>query len=274
MNEFMKKIKSQILVLAWLIMAGGIANAQIDTLHVSDGETTYLVFSEAVDLVDIGRPGEYFARIEGQSVFLKAKSNLSRRTNILVRHGQNYYTAVLDYTVSPRQHLYDFRAMMGFKEQHVEGNSKGEEVNYPRLRKHLKMISGGKENIRGLRSSRNGIKIKVTYLKNDRDATYLGIAMANNSSIAYQLDFVGFSLEEKRGRKFSRNNLYEQDILPLQATVPKVIPAGGGGRLYYALPLYAMTSRGKLNIIFRESSGSRTIELSIPAREINNADTF
>lgn len=269
----MKKNAIILLMLAWLVTSARIANAQADTIYVSDAETVYLIFAEEVALVDIGRTGEYLARIEGQSVFLKAKDNLAQQTNILVRHGQDYFTATLDFAVDPAQNLYDFRKDYDGNELE-QGDNKKSDFNLSEVEAQLNILKEEKGKARGLRHSRHNLKLKVTHIRNGREATYLGISIANNSSIAYEVDFVGFSLSEKQGRKFSKNNSYRKDITPYVSSGAQVIPRQEGASLYFALPLYAMTSRGKLDIAVREKHGSRILRVSIPARKINKAPTF
>lgn len=270
----MKKTSINLLLLAWLISPIGIANAQTDTIYVSDAETVYLIFAEEVALVDIGRTGEYHARIEGQSVFLKARDDLAQQTNILVRHGQDYFTATVAFTDAPAQNLYDYRKMNEIIEPGQRKDDTKVKFNASKVEAHLNILKEEKGKARGLRHSRHNLKLKVTHIRNGREATYLGISIANNSSIAYEVDFVGFSLSEKQGRKFSKNNSYRKDITPYVSSGAQVIPRQEGASLYFALPLYAMTSRGKLDIAVREKHGSRILRVSIPARKINKAPTF
>lgn len=249
--------------------------AQPDTLYVSDTETVYLVFPESIALVDIGRASDYLARIEGECVFIKAKDDHAQLTNLLVKtSNQHYFITKIDYAKAPLKNLYDFREEKEFKIEREQEKSKDSKIDLEKIEARLMRLKQETGNVKGLRSSGNHLKLKVTHLQNGRQATYLGIRIANNSSIDYKVDFAGFTLSEKKGRRFSGNNSYQQDITPYIALGKPVIPRYEQASLYYALPLYAMASRGKLEIIIREKGGSRTLRLSIPARKINKAATF
>ena len=242
----------------------------IDTIYVSNTENTYLLFPEEVNLVDIGRTGAFAARIEGECVFLKALTSQSVQTSFLVRYGKQYMIAKLVNSNSPKKILYDFR---GNTSPPVDSGveKKEEKVEHKAAAEGLETIKEQKGRKITPVKSQHGLKVGITHLQNDREATYLGIFLRNNSSIDYKIDFVGFALVEKRGRRFSRNNRVQKELIPFASNGPTVIQAGEEEVLFYALPLYAMSSRGKLQIQIREKRGARILRLSIPSRKINNA---
>ncbi|WP_224995068.1 DUF4138 domain-containing protein [Cesiribacter sp. SM1] len=240
-----------------------------DTVFVSDTETTYLIFPEEVQLVDIGRTGEYFARIEGKSVFLKARSKTSGPTNIFVRFGGAYYTARIAFALVPAQSLYDFSKQPAAG-QEPSGGSPVAAVLLEKLAQQEAVMQN-----RSLRQrARHGLALRLMHLQNDRQLLLLGMCLANNSSIDYRLDFVGFSFQEKRGKLFSRNNSYRKEVRPVAEIVPQRISALEQGSLYYALPLFAMTRRGRLEILIREQEGARLLRIKVPARLINKAPLY
>lgn len=238
-----------------------------DTIWVSDTETTYLLFPNEVQLIDIGRTGDYFAKIEGKSVFLKARSNASGPTNFLVRYGSEYYTARIQFAALPARSLYDMRV---YPATQVEEEKVAHDVAGAKLARLREEADQG-----GLQQrSRHGLTLRLTQLQIDRLGIYLAMHLSNPSSIDYQLDFVGFSFQEKKGRRFSRNNSFSKEVRPNAQAAPELIPAHGEAELLYALPLFAMSSRGRLLIQFREKEGSRILRMSIPARRINRATLF
>jgi hypothetical protein len=240
-----------------------------DTVFVSDGETTYLIFPEEVQLVDIGRTGEYFARIEGKSVFLKARSKASGPTNIFVRFGGAHYTARLVFALLPAQNLYDFSKQPTAGPE-SSGSSPAAAILLDKLVQQEADMQG-----RTLRQrARHGLALRLTHLQNDRQLLLLGMRLANSSSVDYRLDFVGFSFQEKRGKLFSRNNSYRKEVRPFAEMAPQHIPAREERQLYYALPLFAMTRRGRLEILIREQEGARLLRIRVPARMINKAPLY
>lgn len=245
--------------------------AQTDTIFVSDTETTYLLFPEEVLLVDIGRTGEYFARIEGKSVFLKARNQQSGPTNILVRFGQSYFTARLIFAYLPERHLYQLAETAA-----SSGSAAGSDVrdgmpDPASIRATLHALKEEPVAQAVRQRARHGLRLRITHLQHDRHFIYLGMQLSNSSTVDYRPDFVGFSFEEKRGRRFSRNNRYSKEVRPVAAEAPGLVPGFGEAELFYALPLYAMTSRGRLRIILREKDGARVLRISVPARKINQS---
>lgn len=241
------------------------ADTPPDTIFVSHTETTYLLFPEDVLLVDIGRTGEYFARIEGRSVFLKARDRQAGPTNMLVRFGQAYFTVRLVYSDLPEQHLY----RLG--EEATRPEMAAEEQGSSRILDRLHRLK--EESAGGLVRQRrkHALHLRITHLQHDEQAIYLGLQLSNGSSVDYKTDFAGFRFEEKRGRRFSRNNTYNKEVRPFAAIAPEVIPGQGEAAMFYALPLYAMTSRGRLRILLQEKDGARVLKLSVPARLINQS---
>ena len=242
---------------------------RIDTIYVSNTENTYLLFPEKVELVDIGRLGAFAARIEGECVFLKALTSQAVQTSFLVRYGKQYLIGKLVYTESPKKILYDFRGNTSPPATSEE--KKRDEANSAAIEERLEAIKTQKGRRIISAKSQHGLKVGITHLQNDRKATYLGISLKNYSSIDYKIDFVGFTLVEKRGRRFSRNNRIRKELFPYASSSQTVIKAGEEGILFYALPLYALNSRGKLQIKIREKNGARVLRISIPSRKINHA---
>ena len=242
-----------------------------DTVYVSDTETTYLLFPEEVLLVDIGRTGEYFAKIEGKSVFLKARNKQSGPTNMLIRFGQAYFTARLIFAERPEQYLYAFDKRPLSSSSVSEGKGTPAESDSNSLHYHLSRLKMVKPLQAGPKDAENSLSVQLTHLWLSQEALLLGVKVSNSSSIDYKLDFVGFTYEERRGRRLSRNNRSRKEVRPYLTDGPALIPGQGESSLFYALPLYAMSSRGRLRVLFREKEGARLLEIHIPARRINQA---
>lgn len=75
---------------------------------VSDSSTTYLVFPGVVSLVDVGMLNNYLIKIEGTSVFVRARSKTGPPTPVMVRYGNKYWMGRLVTVQRPVLTLYDF----------------------------------------------------------------------------------------------------------------------------------------------------------------------
>ena len=246
--------------------------AQSDTVQVSNRATTYLLFPHPVDLVDIGLPQGYLARIEGHCVFVKAREAGTAPTTLLVKNGDYYFTAHLQFSASPKQGLYDYRG--GFSQNVKDQKSPAIYLaSDAKVARRLAQIrhSGG----RALRQTKlKGVSLSLLGLWNDESATYLLLELKNASSIPYRIDYIGFERIEKKGRRFSANNTANQVTVPLVAIAPTQVTVGQMDTLRYALPLYAFGSRGKMIIKAQEMNGSRTLQLAISGRRLNQAPTI
>lgn len=265
-----KSMKVVSLLVVFLHVTLRPAVAQTDTIQVTHTANTYLLFNQPVDLVDVGLAGTYLAKIEGKSVFLKAKEANVWPTTILVRSGDDYFTAQLEYNPLPEKNLYDFRSTGNASVLPAKSKTL-QPLPAATVQKRLEELSKAADG-RALRTKKAGdVRLSLVSLLNDQGATYLKLLLHNGSSIPYGLDYVGFELLEKRGKRFSTNNTDRKEMLPLVAVAPAQIAAGQEEALRYALPLYAFGRRGKLLITVRETAGSRVLHLKVPGRSINHA---
>ncbi|MBD0258826.1 MAG: DUF4138 domain-containing protein [Cytophagales bacterium] len=263
-------MKVILLLLLFLLASVRPTAAQTDTIQVTHTANTYLLFNQPVDLVAVGLAGTYLAKIEGKSVFLKAKEANVWPTTILVRSGDDYFTAQLEYNPLPEKSLYDFRStgnasVLPAKSKTVQP------LPAATVQKRLEELSKAADG-KALRTKKAGdVRLSLVSLFNDQGATYLQLLLRNGSSIPYWLDYVGFELLEQRGKRFSNNNTDRKETLPLVAVAPAQIAAGKAEALRFALPLYAFGRRGKLLITVRETAGSRVLHLKVPGQAINHA---
>jgi hypothetical protein len=188
--------------------------ANPDTLFVTHEATTYLLFSEEVKLVDIGKSGEYLSRIEGKCVFVKAAQRGATPTSILVQHGEEYFVAHLAYKPFIKTFLYD-RRRKRVKEDLPKGSSEAQILDMEGMRPHFIAFQNSPQGVKNKTVQRHHLRLSLTHLKNDKRATFLRFTLENNSSIDYQIELVTFERKEKKGRRFSQNNINSEFIEPL-----------------------------------------------------------
>lgn len=247
--------------------------ANPDTLFVNHGATTYLLFSEDVKLVDIGKAGEYLSRIEGKCVFVKAAKQGATPTSILVQYGEEFFVALLAYEPLVKTFLYDCRRKT-VKEVLPKGSSEAQILDIEGVRPHFNAFQNLPQGVKSKTVQRHHLRLSLTHLQNDKKATFLSFTLENNSSIDYQIELVTFERQEKKGRRFSQNNINNAFIKPLFASDTELIEAGKKGQLFYALPLYALGARSYIKLSLREKNGSRMLTLKLPARYINKATIY
>lgn len=242
-----------------------------DTVYVSHKATTYLLFPQEVDMLDISLQDEYYAKIEGKNVFIRAKNDNAPQTNFLIKYGDSYLIGILSYANSPRQYLYDLRKEKSGAEQITTHTLSTDTADIGAIKQRLQQLQDLKSNSLLQSSTKDKIRFSLSGVYIDKQATYLKLTLHNQSSMDYTIDYIGFELIEKKGRRFSSNNRNIQPRAPLAALAAQKLPANQKTTLVYALQSYAMRSKSKLLITLRETAGARVLRLSIPARLIAKA---
>jgi hypothetical protein len=252
------------------------AFSKTDTVFISHQTTTYLLFAQAVEVVDVGMTHQYYVKIEGKAVFIKAKKAQTSSTSIFIKHGEEYFTAFLAFQASPKQILYDYRRNDTLTVS-IQNNltTTITKLDTLAIQKRLTTWSASPKGVKKKKVKKGELSLSLCHIQNDKEATYLNFTLANTSTIDYQIDLVSFERKERRGKRFSKNNINSLLIKPIKAA-PEMgsIEAKKTSNLFYAIPLYAIGPRGRLTITFREKSGSRIISISLPAGFITNAALY
>lgn len=255
---------------------------------VSDSSTTYLVFPGPVSLVDVGQASHYLIKIETNAVFVRARRRGTPPTPILVRYGSRYWMGRLAYVNRPVLQLYDFQegGSLGMKSGSSSSDGTGLE-NSLALDKNQQQRATAEAKLASLNQLRradhqaiavadNDLIMSLANVRNDRDFTYLRLKIINSTTIDYAVDFTDFQLvEDSKGKLFGKKkNEARRSLAPSGGAAGQTISARSTGYLLYAVPLYAATDRGHLEITLREKFGARMLLLKVPAKVINTASTI
>jgi hypothetical protein len=243
--------------------------APYDTIFVSGGMTTYMIFPENVAVMDLGSKG-YVGKIEsGNMLYLKPLSATVAPSSLLVRTtGDRIYLHYIAYRRQPDKIFWDYRA-----DTLIEALPNG--VNAAHAIPRPQMVYGQLEALKKqpkrklYRYGSSGIKMTVSNLAVDREAVYVLIDVENHTSVPYKLDYVSFTYKERRSKKSPRRIVPQENVVePLEGQVADVVAPRGKACLAYALPLYAGTHKGFLEVVVREANGNRLLSGIIRAREI------
>ena len=264
------------------------AAASLLDVAVSDSSTTYLVFSGPVSLVDVGMINSYVVKIESNSVFIRARRKNPPTTPILVRYGSKYWMGRLVFVDRPVLQLYDFQkdGALGMT-MGSNGISTGvAPENELALDKALEKKNAVEDKLGKLRKTReehqavavvdNDLVLSLANVRNDKDFTYLRFKVINHSAIDYNVDFTDFQLVENAQKKFlsRKKNEARRPLAPSGGSANQTVTGRTTGYLTYAIPLYAATERGYLEVTLRELNGARVLVLPVPSRVINRASTI
>ena len=258
------------------------SNENLLDVAVSDSSTTYLVFGSPVSLVDVGMAGNYLVKIEANAVFVRAKRKNAPPTPLLIRSGSKYWMGRLVYSNRPVLQLYDFQkdGALGFSNTSSAGAIP---ENQPAMDKEQELKSDVEGKLTKLRKAKeehqavavidNDLVLSLANVRNDKDFTYLRFKVINHSAIDYNVDFTDFQLVENAQKKFlaKKKNEARRPLAPSGGAANQTITGRTTGYLTYAIPLYAATERGYLEVTLRELNGARVLVLPVPSRVINRA---
>ncbi|GAB3244031.1 hypothetical protein GCM10027346_41290 [Hymenobacter seoulensis] len=266
--------------------AGATADNLLD-VAVSDSSTTYLVFGGPVSLVDVGMAGNYLVKIEANAVFVRAKRKHAPPTPLLIRYGSKYWMGRLVYTGRPVLQLYDFQKdgtlSINGKSAASTGAAPENELALDKEREKKAVVEGKLQQLRKAREEHqavavvdNDLVLSLANVRNDKDFTYLRFKVINKTNIDYNVDFTDFQLVENAQKKFlaRKKNEARRPLAPSGGGPNQVITGRTTGYLTYAIPLYAATERGYLEVTLRELNGARVLVLPVPSRVINRAATI
>ncbi|WP_426491398.1 DUF4138 domain-containing protein [Hymenobacter sp. 102] len=256
---------------------------------VSDSSTTYLVFGGPVSLVDVGMANNYLVKIEANAVFVRARRKSAPPTPILIRYGSKYWMGRLVYVNRPVLQLYDFQkdgalsVSGGSSEGTAAGAAPENELALDKEREKKAAVEGKLSQLRKTREEHqavavvdNDLVLSLANVRNDKDFTYLRFKVINHSAIDYNVDFTDFQLVENAHKKFlaRKKNEARRPLAPSGGLANQVVTGRTTGYLTYAIPLYAATDRGYLEVTLRELNGARVLVLPVPSRVINRASTI
>lgn len=267
--------------------AAVVASDNLLDVAVSDSSTTYLVFGGPVSLVDVGIANNYLVKIEANAVFVRARRKHAPPTPMLIRYGSKYWMGRLVYTGRPVLQLYDFQKdgalSINGKSASSTGAAPENELALDKEREKKAVVEGKLGKLRKVREEHqavavvdNDLVLSLANVRNDKDFTYLRFKVINKTNIDYNVDFTDFQLVENAQKKFlaRKKNEARRPLAPSGGGPNQVITGRTTGYLTYAIPLYAATERGYLEVTLRELNGARVLVLPVPSRVINRAATI
>ncbi len=268
-------------VFAQVVPSGHAVRSTIDTIYCTSTNTSYLIFRDKVELVDLGNPMAYFSQIEGSSVFIKAQQANSDVSTLLVKTEKDFCYAVIKNCPDNKLFFYDFTKTKPARKEGTEAEIESKSASD--TESDTKSESSGLSSlISRVAETRNElfsmgfisefIEAAVTVIRNDSATTYLKIVLTNKSSIPYKLDFISFQYYRHLFKGFAKKgkkNCF--DVFPLAIPSFRQIDPLSCRALGYAIPSFGLAGKGYLMVSFRESSGDRILKIEVPGSEIQKA---
>jgi hypothetical protein len=231
--------------------------------------------------------GGYLVKIEANAVFVRAKKKRTATTPILIRYGSRYWMGRLVYVSGPVMQLYDFSngtpTMDNLSGPPFAGSYAVNALMMNKARekqavidRNLARLRKEREENRSVAVAENNLVLSLANIRNDQDFTYLRFKVINKTNIDYNVDFTDFQLVENSKKNFlgKKKNEGRRPLAPSGGEENQNIRGRSTGYLTYAIPLYAATQNGYLEVTLRELKGARVLVLPIPSRIINKAPTI
>jgi hypothetical protein len=244
-----------------------VSNWNIDTVYCTLNNTSYVIFKDKVDLVDIGSPDNYVSRIEERSVFIRALKENAGPSTILVKTGKDFYYGIIHYKQQNKIFFYDFNTPASSDPLLVREKSKGSMQG-----DNLSQVVNTRNELLSLGFISEFIEAAVTVIRNDDMNTYLKIILKNKSSIPYKLDFISFQYFRHMKKGFAKKGKESgMDVFPAASPDVLEVPPVSDKVLGYVIPSFGLAEQGYLMILFRESTGDRVLKINVPGSEIQKA---
>ena len=257
----------KMLFLLCFVSINGWTQAKYDTVFVNAETPSYLIFEDAIGMYNIGSK-DFDAQVNASKMlFIKAKNSFVKPSTLVVTYGEEIFTAYLAFKKNANA-FYDFR-----KPTKQVAPETPEQILQKRIENKLQKVQEYPANV-SFAAEKQNILVKLQNIYNDTQATYLKFSLKNQSSMVYDVDYVSFAYIDKRKKKASKINTLNsalEEVEPM-VKIEKLVTESGKSNVYlYAIPLYATTEDGYLQVIFREKAGLRSVTFEIPFKQILNA---
>ena len=263
-------------LLVHLLVTSAKGQISKDTVYVNSKQNCYLAFPKDVELMDIPLGDDYFYKIEGKTIFLRAKSTDSRNTGYLVKCGDDFYEGQIIIRSQLQKTFYDFRNVTHevttttTVKTIVHSDNDIEPFDTVGIRLKERFNNFKNESIKRYKTEgivKHNIYFGLCNLKHDKENTYIKLNIINRSSLTYNIDFVQFEIVEG-------NTIRNEVKIVLEAMGKEVSSNKKEAPLYFVLPLLSIPESCSLRITLRELNGLRTIILDIPSKIILTADSY
>jgi hypothetical protein len=223
-----------------------------DSLFISSGKTTHLIFPVPIKSVDRGTTAILVQRVKGADNILRVKAGRSNfpETNLSVLTADGrFYSFIVDYKPEPVSLTINFSPLK-------EGSA-----------------IGLKNNIHGLSTSRfkMSLYLRAVYIK--QEMIVFKLEFRNKSNIPYDVDIIRFSIADKKMAR--RVATQEREIEPVYETGnDQKIQAGKTEYCLFAFPKFGMAPGKYLSIEVIEKNGGRMLHLQLKNRFLANAQAL
>ena len=247
----------------------------LDTVYCSFQNTSYLIFSQHVDFVDLGKPASFSVFIEGNALLVKTLKSYPDSSTLFIRSGNQIWEGFVYANKTKRKYFYSFT---NTSTKYKSTDSIGLEVKIPKndslnlVKNKCHLFATIKTEHLDLGFVSSCLDAAITVIRNDDKYTYLNFLVKNKTSIPYHLDFISFQYYQHLSKGLLRKSRkMPNDVLPFYKTDVSAVEAFKTQSLVYVIPSFGLAENGFLQVLFRETKGDRVLKIKICGETIQKS---
>ena len=246
-------------------------------IYVSSSKTTFLIFDSKIDYFDLGSSDVGLKRADNKDNIIKIKAINEgfKETNLTVMTSNNqYYSFILNYSNSPDTLNYFLKSDVKDQAKQAQANVvepdlKTEKVDSLDSPINLTQFSN-RLLVAGKRKNKMIFLVKGVYIKNNK--LLFQTEISNQSNIDYDIDFLKFSIKNKR--RFKKSISQETEIRPTSILndTNNIVKAGNQPvQKVFVFEKFTIPDKKELVIDLWERHGDRNLAIAIDGKSILDA---
>lgn len=260
----------RLIILLISALSAGVCFAQTDTLKISSAYTTHLIFSSDIVYADLSSPVDVVAKIIEQNrnlLAVKARGPFENSTSIsALESNGTMHTFIVGYDPYPEQLVIDMRANRAAEQESSHREvGRGSKADAPELSEMTK----ARQKLFHIGARKYGITLLCEEIVSYSDITFVLLSVRNRSSVSYNVTDGTFVMESKK--KGKRAVSFEKGIQPKNRHGSLSAAPGETVKIAYSFDKLTLASDQVLKVYLYEEGGQRNLDLTLSARDINNA---
>ena len=260
----------RLIILLISALSAGDCFAQTDTLKISSAYTTHLIFSSDIVYADLSSPVDVVAKIIEQNrnlLAVKARGPFENSTSIsALESNGTMHTFIVGYDPYPEQLVIDMRANRATEQESSHREvGRGSKADAPELSE----MTTARQKLFHIGARRYGITLLCEEIVSYSDITFVLLSVRNRSAVSYSVTDATFVMESRK--KGKRAVSFEKGIQPKNRHGSLSAAPGETVRIAYSFDKLTLASDQVLKVYLYEEGGQRNLEITLSARDINNA---
>ena len=260
----------RLIILLISALSAGVCFAQTDTLKISSSYTTHLIFSSDIVYADLSSPVDVVAKIIEQNrnlLAVKARGPFEKSTSIsALESNGTMHTFIVGYDPYPEQLVIDMRANRASEQESSHREvGRGSKADAPELSE----MTTARQKLFHIGARRYGITLLCEEIVSYSDITFVLLSVRNRSAVSYSVTDATFVMESRK--KGKRAVSFEKGIQPKNRHGSLSAAPGETVRIAYSFDKLTLASDQVLKVYLYEEGGQRNLEITLSARDINNA---